>query len=399
MKFMPLKGADPLAIIFRPRLLQNLFPSAFAARPESNRGKLRDILLESLASRGNAAVHFDSKAFDVREVTTEGGSMAEVLDESGQVLGEYDLVVDATGLHSTLRQHFVDDKKGKQYSGRLMMHGAFLNPEATFPPELLARIDNAGTFMVAGKGYGLCLQRYGGGPGDSRMSMFYTIPDREDGEGSVFDEIGIDKPTSRKSGIISDAESLAKVREWMKQDMGDVFDPVYLGAVDKLSRVTIRGEYEHGETDLRDDVTMPLVCIGDSLRNCGLGGGGILAMQDALELADLIENGNALNASGRANIEPLRAAAKVMLGRKNEHMQKKQGRVQHLMRTRPDGDKEFCLKDFIQSPFKRVLMRLLLYCIAGLFKRWYRFEKFFYGSVGSSSTSPIYPNVRKALVR
>lgn len=135
-------------------------------------------------------------------------------------------------MHSTLRQHFVDDKKGKHYSGRLMMHGAFSNPEATFPPELLARIENTGTFMVAGKGYGLVLQRYGGGPGDNRMSMFYTIPDREDGEGSVFDEIGIDKPFSRKSGIISDEESLAKVREWMKRDMGDVFDPIYAGVVE-----------------------------------------------------------------------------------------------------------------------------------------------------------------------
>lgn len=230
------------------------------------------------------------------------------------------------------------------------------------------------------------------------MSMFYTIPDREDGEGSIFDEIGIDKPVSRKSGIISDEESLAKVREWMKKDMGDTFDPLYKEVVDNLSRVTIRGEYEHGETELRDDVTMPLVCIGDSLRNCGLGGGGILAMQDALELADLIENGGAFNASGRANVEPLHAAAKVMLERKNNHMQSKEGSRQ-ILRTRPDGDKEFWLKDFIKNPFLRVLMRVVLYCIAGIFKRWYRFEKFFYGSVGSSSTSPIYPNVRKALVQ
>merc|ERR1719181_2416076 len=103
--------------------------------------------------------------------------------------------------------------------------------------------------------------------------------------------------------------------------MEGVMDPLYAQVVDCLTRVTIRGVWEHGETTLREDVTLPMVCIGDSLRNCGLGGGGILAMQDALELADLIENGNALNASGRANTEPLRAAAEVMLDRKNNHLQ------------------------------------------------------------------------------
>lgn len=70
--------------------------------------------------------------------------------------------------------------------------------------------------------------------------------------------------------------------------MKGVFAPFWEEIVASVDRITIREQTVHGETELLPEREYPMICIGDSLWNCGLGGGGILAMQDSLELADLI---------------------------------------------------------------------------------------------------------------
>ena len=67
------------------------------------------MLLEALAEHGNAEVRFDTAVMDIRELPGADGSAAELLDEHGGSFGEFDLVVDAMGLHSKLRQHRVED--------------------------------------------------------------------------------------------------------------------------------------------------------------------------------------------------------------------------------------------------------------------------------------------------
>ena len=59
------------------------------------------------------------------------------------------------------------------------------------------------------------------------------------------------------------------------------------------------------------------MCIGDAPRNCGVGGGGNLAMQDANELATLLEADDAFDEStGATNLAPLRAGEAIMFARK-----------------------------------------------------------------------------------
>jgi 2-polyprenyl-6-methoxyphenol hydroxylase-like FAD-dependent oxidoreductase len=360
---------------------------------------LRDILLEAMAKRTNVNVVFESRVSDLRELHHEGERSVEILDESGSALGRYDLIIDAMGLHSTFRHYIVDDKEGKHYTGSVMMHGVINDPEAVFSPELLGRFSHFGTYVVMGKGYGITLQRFGGGLGDNRTSLFYSVPDRQGGDDSLFAEIGIEKPSSRKSGIISDAETLLKVKTWIKQDMAHHFDPVYHQLIDCLDRITIRGDYSHGDSTLREGVSLPLVCIGDSLRNCGLGGGGILAMQDANEVAQLLGQDGAFDVSGQANMGPLRKAQIAMLEKKAEHMQKKDSAMTKLMKTRDveEGkDANLQLKDFVPNILARIPLRIFLRTLTGVFKLWYRWDQFF-GGVGSGPSSPIYPNV-KALI-
>lgn len=325
-------SGDRLGRLCRPRILQRLVPKWFGARPETNRGGLREVLLESLARQDNCAVHFNTAVRGIRRIPTGDSKLraqkVELLGANDIVLGTapYDLVIDSMGLHSTLRGYRVDDPQGKHYSGQMVIHGSFDDPDASFSPDLRERVGTHGTVFALGRGYTLFMQRYGAGAADPRACLFY-ICDVPEGEDRIFAEMGFAKPTSRADGIIGDDERKSKVQEWIKRDMGAHFDAVWSSAIDRLDRVTVRGDYTHGtETALREDdaaKALPLVCIGDSLRNCGLGGGGILAMQDAIEVADLLVRPRAFDGRGGADLTPLRAAEPTMLARKHAHMASK----------------------------------------------------------------------------
>ena len=51
MAFCSPKSIEPIAVLYKPRWLVDLFPEQYAARPETNREKLRDILLDALEER------------------------------------------------------------------------------------------------------------------------------------------------------------------------------------------------------------------------------------------------------------------------------------------------------------------------------------------------------------
>ena len=317
--------AEPFALMYTPRWLKKWNPGGnFADRPECNREALRDILLMAISERPNTSVKYNVAVGDIRCTDDQ---KAEVYDRDENSLGTFDLIVDATGLHSPLRHHVVHDSQGKHYEGFVTFHGMLANPEETFPPEMMKRFSPYGTAGVLGKGYMLFFQRYGAGS-DNRTAAFYNVP-HPTGEDAIFDELGIKKPTNRESGIMRDPERLDKIKQWIKNDMGNRIDEIWKQGVDSLERITVRGSMTHGDTILRNDRSLPIVCIGDSLRNCGLGGGGMLAMQDANELGKAI-----IESSGGIDIDEI---MKPMLERKKEHMEEKERRNAHFFK-RDDSD-------------------------------------------------------------
>jgi 2-polyprenyl-6-methoxyphenol hydroxylase-like FAD-dependent oxidoreductase len=396
MALFPMRGARPLGVIFRPALMRRLFPSVYAARPETNRGALRDVLLEAIAARDNTVVRFETAVHDLRSI--EAGGL-EILAGDGSTLGEFDLVVDAMGLHSTLRCHRVDDAAGgKHATGRILVHGVIHDPGATCSAELGKKLDLYGTVGAFGRGYGIVLQRFGAGAMDHRTSVFYLL-NHLDSEAQLFEKIGITAPDSRAAGIMTDAR-LEKVKEWVLADMGDAFDPVWSDAIRCLDRVTVREEFTHGASTLRKDTPLPLVCIGDSLRNCGLGGGGILAMQDAIELSKLLVADGAFDRAGRPRLPELRAAESKMLERKESFASAKERLFsRHRKRIKSLGRGAGSLHDWFPGGW--------LLGFAGFFLAWfgritnalYGLEKRLNGRVGSDASSPIFPNVRKVLER
>ena len=164
-------------------------------------------------------------------------------------------------------------------------------------------------------------------------------------------------------------------------------------------RVTVRAEVTHGDTSLREDVALPLVCMGDAQRNAGLGGGGILAMRDALDLAAVLGADGAFDAeTGSAQLPPLRAAEEVMMERKQAFHSRKAWRNASARKSiEAHGRGEASLEDYFSWGWKLGLARMLLPRLGRMMGAWYRREERQRGRVGSDEHSAIFPNVKAVL--
>eukprot|EP00427_Karlodinium_veneficum_P011166 CAMPEP_0169085216 /NCGR_PEP_ID=MMETSP1015-20121227/13037_1 /TAXON_ID=342587 /ORGANISM="Karlodinium micrum, Strain CCMP2283" /LENGTH=478 /DNA_ID=CAMNT_0009145279 /DNA_START=36 /DNA_END=1472 /DNA_ORIENTATION=- len=393
MKFYTLRGDCPVAIFFRPKLLQAIFPSFFGAQPESNRNGIRQILLDKMQERGNTSIQYACAASRVAAVARNGVNKAELFEENGTSLGEFDLVVDAAGVHSRLRSFRMEDKQGKHITG-LMIHGVINDPEATAPQALLDRLGQ-GSLMVMGRGYTSCLQRFGADPEDHRTAFFYIMNHRADEDGLV-KEIGLTKTTSRKEGIRTDAESLAKVKAFLHADMADHFEPLYHNAVDCLNRVTVRGIYSHGDSRLSDDCSLPLICIGDAQRNIGLGGGGNLALQDSMDVARFLSSESAFDsADGSLNLQALREIESHMLKRKVEFHEERRKRMEGLLGSRQDNPEKSSISITDLAGGNRVIASMMS-VFSGILRLAHSWERW-WGILGSVPGSRMFSSVRKVL--
>lgn len=201
-----------------------------------------------------------------------------------------------------------------------------------------------------------------------------------------------------------DEERKSKVQAWIKNHMGSRFHPVWKTAVDHLDRVTVRGNYVHGEdASLREDskaTALPLICIGDSLLSCGLGGGGILAMQDTIELADVLTSPGFFGKDGSVDVSKLRAAEPAMLERKvkftTDRRQRQAVEAELLQREDKDASKMSILDVLGVKDWK---LRLVLPPVFALWKVWYNVERWWYGSVGLGPEACRYPLVEEAVRR
>eukprot|EP00658_Telonema_sp_P-2_P047788 TRINITY_DN36381_c0_g1_i1.p1 TRINITY_DN36381_c0_g1~~TRINITY_DN36381_c0_g1_i1.p1 ORF type:complete len:412 (-),score=80.37 TRINITY_DN36381_c0_g1_i1:261-1496(-) len=391
MALYPIRGMDALFILFRPTLLQRWLPQFFGARPETNRGALRDVLLESFSDSPNISVHYDTGVYDVQP--SDGGK-AELFGKDRSSLGVFDLVVDGMGVHSPIRHHRVDDPSGKIRTGELVIHGVIDDPESSFGPELLERLGLHGSLFVVSQGYLFFIQRFGAGADDNRTSFFYMVPSDEE---TLYAELGFEQPTTRDGGIMRDELRLGRIKEWILNDMGDRFDPMYKDAVTSLNRASARSWVTHGTTTLRPDVSLPLLCIGDSQRNCGLGAGGILAMRDCVELAALLEDEGVLDPDlGLVGLPRLREAEVAMMARKVEAHAELTGMRSGIIERRPDGDTTLGWGLVVKSAVGQFFARNLMPTISRWWNAWYRYD-FRHGQAGSTGESPIYPGVKAVL--
>lgn len=382
----PLKGSEPLFTKF-----------TRTREAESNRAGIRDIFIDAIQERGSS-IEFEHHVADVRPTDNKA---VEIVAHDGSVIGEYDLVFDACGLHSPLRTHRVTDPIGKHFTGRTLIHGVINSPEESTCPQLVKRLGE-GTVLAVGRGYFIILQRFGADFEDKRTAFFYHAGLQEK-DGAIQEEMGITESTSRESGILRRGDDdFVKAQEWLHDDMGNFFDPLWHTAIDGLDRVTVRGDYSHGsETKLRTDsesTTLPFVCCGDSLRNIGLGGGGNLAIQDALGYSKVLSKGEPFDPeTGRLTtnaLEALREEEAEALKRKQEHY-KRQVNSQGMMHVRDPKVDPNCtrLGDFADKWHWRFLLNAggnLLHA-ATKFAEWKGWTE------GSDETTVLHPQVLQAM--
>ncbi|KAJ8601723.1 hypothetical protein CTAYLR_003202 [Chrysophaeum taylorii] len=396
MAMYPMKGPEAQFVYFRPNLLRKWLPSVFGAQPESNRGELRALFLRELETTYAATtkVAYEQGAFELKKA----GNGVEAFEKGGKSLGIFDLVVDASGVHSPLRGYRVDDPEGKHLDFYMMIHGVVSNPEATVDPEFVRRLGTHGTLFVFGRGYFFFTQRFGPGDDDKRMALLYYVP--TDSETKLFDDIGIDPTSSRRDGIMTD-HRLEKVKEWIVKDMGDHFDPCYRDFVKHLDRVTIRPNVTHGlQTTFKKECDIPVVCIGDALLGCGIGGGGNLALKDAVELAELLEDPSAFEKTTGgglvANLPHLRKKEAEWLKLKMDWLYAKETDLGPAVFTREPGVVELEWSHmWPNSPIKRFILSTIFKWFAALTCWWFKLD-LKHGVANSHPASPHFPQVLKA---
>ncbi len=362
MKTYPIRGDRPLFV----KHLHPCFARWIAAEPETNRLELREALLKSIARSGAAAsVHHEVAATSVREcVQSDGmGSTAEVIGFDGESLGEFDLVVDAAGLHSPLRAHRVTGSE-IVYEDRILIHGLLLDPETSAPS--LVEVLGEGTASAIGRGHFITFQRYGAKNSDHRTAMFYQVPSSD--PSMVSRACRLPDANSRLSGTFGrgDGEAhLASVKRWIHQDMGGFYDQRWHDAVDGLDRVTVRPLMAHASGATLKGGTLPLVSIGDSLRNVGLGGGGQLAMQDVVDLVGTLLKEPRFDAeTGRlVDLAALRTTEATCFERKESFVSKRDRVMAPLMIRDHAGSDPYIgsIGELATTPWWRVLLNLVGY--------------------------------------
>lgn len=286
--------------------------SCFGPKYETNRTKLRNVLIDAVEK--HMSVTFGFPVEGIRQ----SGHKAELLGKDGMVLGVYDLVVDTSGVGSSLRRYRVQESAEdtdpenvdkhvafrKAYTVVSMVHGVILDPEASCDSCFVQMLGQGTVTLLGPRGKSLSVQRYGADPADHRSSLYYFQLCPE-GPGQLQEIIGLPTGSSQwHSGT-----SLQKIREHIHADMGDGWDSAYSSIVDAIEFAAIRPILLHDRSPTFRENELPLICIGDSLHVVPpwTGKGGNLAMNDALDLAmwlvDLLEKSKPISIEGLRKVE------------------------------------------------------------------------------------------------
>jgi len=262
-----------------------------AGNPETNRQAMREGLLKTIGDR--ATVHWERSVADAK-VQLNGGGI-ELIGTDGGCLGTFDFVVDASGGGSKLRKLRIDETSTAQYyNGITMVNGIIMNPEGTLDPQIQWMLGEGSVEIVGDRapegGFCIWLQRYGVEVSDKRTKYSsYIIRERP---GQLAAELGLDHGV-HLSNIGSDKypEAVQMLRQYLKDQMGGKWPKMYHDMVDLLDPIQIYDLYQFpSDAKLKEDDTLPLVCIGDALHGMSptSGSGGNLAVKDAAEVAQFL---------------------------------------------------------------------------------------------------------------
>ena len=272
---------------------------------ETNRTAIIEGLLSGLEGRPGVTVRFDTAVRDVVPCVPPAGpggrGGAAVLGGSnGQsVLGEFDIVVDASGVMSPLRRRRFARGAAAQYTGVSWIQGVVDCPEASLAPEVVRRLGE-GTYMMVGPtkdGAGSLLsglQRFGAEAGD-RRATFMVHPRTVDTRDShaLAEALGLSREAR---GLVCDKAALRRVRKVLAEELSHPGWPAeYRACAEAISGFRVLPIFMHpaaSETEVLPEDGLPLLCIGDALHALPpwSGTSGNFALRDASDAAtELLE--------------------------------------------------------------------------------------------------------------
>jgi len=189
------------------------------------------------------------------------------------------------------------------YTGVSMVHGVILDPEASCDQALVEKLGQGTVTLLGPRGQHFSVQRYGSDLADHRSS-FYKMVLCPEGPSQLHEAIGVPANSSWHRG-----DSLQKIREYLRADMGEGWEPAYSSVIDALDFAAVRPILLHDRAPTFRDNDLPLICIGDSLHVVPpwTGRGGNLAMADALDvgmwLVDLLQKSKPISIEGLRRVE------------------------------------------------------------------------------------------------
>jgi len=221
-----------------------------------------------------------------------GRGGAAVLGDLDSVLGEFDVVIDASGSMSRLRGRRFAAGSVASYTGVSWIQGVVDCPEASLAPEIV-RFLGEGTLMLAGPtrgGKGTLysgLQRFGAVPEDRRAN-FTIHPSKLDTANphSLARELGLSREVR---GLITEGKAVKRVRAALLEELSDWPDD-YRKIADAISGFRVLPVFMHPsdtETGRLPEDGLPLLCIGDALHALPpwSGTSGNFALRDASDAA------------------------------------------------------------------------------------------------------------------
>ena len=217
------------------------------------------------------------------------------------------------------------------------------------------------------------ISRYGASIEDRRTALLYQV--KSEDSDIVAKDCQLPTSSSRADGTYHaagpGAEHLASVKQWLHMDMGDEYCDTWHQGVEALERISVRPILDHGLTELKADTSMPLICMGDALRNIGLGGGGNHAMQDVVQVTQALLSDNRFDPdTGRlVDIAALRKVEQDSLESKNNFVQKRDAMIVNLAKPAPNGGRRHVksLSEFTSSGFLSRVVRLFEFVSLRLF--------------------------------
>jgi len=310
------ENADISYCVRVPSFLKNLGINPVDLNLETSRKKMIDELLEQIEggaknetsqssrtgntqtivkSTSNVSIEHEVQVGGVERCTSppDGGDESiRLLDRNGNALGEFDVIIDATGVVSKLRKYrFATDSF---YTNCTFVQGIILDPEKSCDEKFVQRLGE-GTLGLAGPtkdGKGsiqVWFQRHGESQEDRRTEFALRV--HTDNPGDIVDQLDI----GRFHGVTFEKEKVAKLKNFLMDQLGnDGWSQIYRDAVAAMDGGCVLPIFMHpAKKDLKEQpgsYDIPLLSIGDALHALPpwSGSSGNIALADASDTATML---------------------------------------------------------------------------------------------------------------